>query len=123
MTPAPLAFGAFFVQNRALLRVWRTCILQDSVFVEWIGPRSPSPYPLGGHTYGIRIVENDAKWSIWSVSWQPGLRMVENDAKFVDFESHLAAWGSECSKMTPNKSILNVSWHPGLRMIENDARA
>ena len=39
--PAPLAFKAFLAQNRALLRVWRTCVLQTSVFIEWIGPRVP----------------------------------------------------------------------------------
>ena len=39
--PAPLEFKAFLAQNRALLRVWRTCVLQTSVFIEWIGPRTP----------------------------------------------------------------------------------
>ena len=39
--PAPLAFKAFLAQNRALLRVWRTCVLLTSVFIEWIGPRVP----------------------------------------------------------------------------------
>ena len=37
----PLAFKAFLAQNRALLRVWRTGVLQTSVFIEWIGPRAP----------------------------------------------------------------------------------
>ena len=37
----PLAFKAFLAQNRALLRVWRTGVLQTSVFIEWIGPRVP----------------------------------------------------------------------------------
>ena len=32
-----LAFKAFLAQIRALLRVWRTCVLQTSVFIEWIG--------------------------------------------------------------------------------------
>ena len=36
--PAPLAFNAFLDRNRALRRVWRTCVLQTSVFIEWIGP-------------------------------------------------------------------------------------
>ena len=39
--PSPLAFGARFAQNRALLRVWRTGVLQTSVFIEWIGARVP----------------------------------------------------------------------------------
>ena len=39
--PSALAFKAFLGQNRALLRVWRTCVLQTSVFIEWIGPRVP----------------------------------------------------------------------------------
>ena len=39
--PGPLAFKAFLAHKRALLRVWRTCVLQTSVFIEWIGPRVP----------------------------------------------------------------------------------
>ena len=39
--PARFAFKAFLAQNRALLRVWRTCVLLTSVFIEWIGLRVP----------------------------------------------------------------------------------
>ena len=38
---SPRAFGTHFAQNRALLRVWRTCVLVTSVFIEWIGPLVP----------------------------------------------------------------------------------
>ena len=41
--PARAAFKAFLVQDRALLRVWRTCVLLTSVFIAWIGPRVPLP--------------------------------------------------------------------------------
>ena len=39
--PSPAEFKAFLARIRALLRVWRTCVLQTSVFIEWIGPRVP----------------------------------------------------------------------------------
>ena len=38
---AALEFKGFLAQNRALLRVWRTGVLLTSVFLEWIGPRTP----------------------------------------------------------------------------------
>ena len=34
-------FKAFLAHIRALVRVWRTRVLQTSVFIEWIGPRVP----------------------------------------------------------------------------------
>ena len=37
--PRALAFKAFLLHNRSLLRVWRTPVLLTTVFVEWIAPR------------------------------------------------------------------------------------